>query len=432
MNTPSTLGDSQTSWLQFAAIADADSHLPTNDEAALIRKSIFDRDDGQPIALFLLQASHVDAYAIRLALENDAKQRVCLVENIAGAQVVLIDCDRPGADGAMRQVAMHGKDAIGYASSPKEQHNRFPNIIILGKPIKIDELMQALTLVSAVAAKASPRPVEQATTIPKSIAPTAPVAARQPVRPFMDSPSRFGESLSGENIDICGSNGDIASTRSGEPPAKLFFHPEHYLLGPLLRAVRESKTTGLPRAVVGLPRVIRVASTPDAVCRTDFSHNRLRPASMTQLPRGAVLVVPDPGPCNDEGKETLYATRDLLWNVAIWAARGRLPKGSDPYQPVFLRAIPDFTRCFATPYAETIATLWARKFASPVEIATELGIPQRYVFAFFTAARFAGLLDKRADAAALDSCQNARSSAAPANRCSSAFSRIVRKLINAL
>ncbi|HPT48904.1 MAG TPA: hypothetical protein PLS67_11830 [Accumulibacter sp.] len=430
MNTPSTLGDSQTSWLQFAAIADVDAHLPTNEEAASIRKSIFDRDDGQSIALFLLQASHVDAYAIRLALENDAKHRVCLVENIAAAQVVLIDCDRPGADGAMRQVAMHGKDAIGYASNPKEQHKRFPNIIVLGKPIKIDELIQALTLVSAVAIKAPSRPVEQVTTIPK---PTAPAAAhRQAARPFVDAPSRFGESLSGENIDICGSNGDIAGTRSGEPPAKLFFHPEHYLLGPLLRAVRESKTTGLPRAVVGLPRMIRVASTPEAVCRTDFSHNRLRPASMTQLPRGAVLVVPDPGPCNDEGKETLYATRDLLWNVAIWAARGRLPKGSDPYQPVFLRAIPDFTRCFAPPYAETIATLWARKFASPVEIATELGIPQRYVFAFFTAARFAGLLDKRADAAALDSCQNARSSAAPANRCSLAFSRIVRKLINAL
>ena len=93
------------------------------------------------------------------------------------------------------------------------------------------------------------------------------------------------------------------------------------------------------------------------------------------------------------GNEMVHSSEDLLWNVAAWAARGRLPAGTDPYRPVRLRAWPNFTKVFMSPHAMRIAAAWTRTWASPVEIASRLGIAQRYVFSVYSSARFAGLID---------------------------------------
>ena len=87
----------------------------------------------------------------------------------------------------------------------------------------------------------------------------------------------------------------------------------------------------------------------------------------------------------------------FLWQVSLWTARGRLPKGTDLNQDVILLHWPNFTRLVVTPYALKISALWMSQPHSLLETAQILEIPQRYVFAFYSAANAIKLtvLDRR-------------------------------------
>ena len=75
------------------------------------------------------------------------------------------------------------------------------------------------------------------------------------------------------------------------------------------------------------------------------------------------------------------------------AARGRIPLGTDPSTKVKLKHWPNLTRLQTFPNAMRIASLWSRQPVSLLESATVLGIPQRYVFAFFSAVQVLGLVE---------------------------------------
>ena len=185
---------------------------------------------------------------------------------------------------------------------------------------------------------------------------------------------------------------DLPAAPIGPLPERLFFNPNEYLIGHLQRAIEHAASNGRPHLIAGLPRLIGVRPLPVPACITDFRDNQLRPLSMAQLPPTTARLISASSLTNN-GSETVSASEDFLWNVAAWAARGRLPEGTDPYKPVRLRAWPNFTKVFMSPHALRISALWVRTWASPVEIAARLGIPQRYVFSVFSSARFAGLLD---------------------------------------
>ncbi len=401
------------------------------------RPSLFDRHDKQPIALFLLEVSHLDARLLELSLNGRAASVIRLVADMASAEVVLVDCDLPQATGAVRlAMSTPGTAIVGYAANPRESHRLFPDLLVLGKPLKIEELSQALTLVSALNAKEKTRPAETRKPPIVTSQKPSPVPQAQPF-PRRESPvsnepqSAFGDSVWGDDNDLCGKFPDLPRNRPAKLPEKLFFNPDNYLVGALQKAVQESRSSGEALAILGFPRVIRVHSTPERICLSSFTGTRLRPASMTQLPSGTAQIVADPGPQQEISREVRYTHEDLLWNVAVWGARGRLPRGCDPYRPVRLRVWPDFTNCFSPPHALRIAALWVEKNATPIDIAAELRIPQRYVFTFFTAAYFAGLLDRRNDPllADLRSNQHGRNQPSPN---SSMLERMLRKLLDAL
>lgn len=86
----------------------------------------------------------------------------------------------------------------------------------------------------------------------------------------------------------------------------------------------------------------------------------------------------------------------FLWKIALWTARGRLPKGSDLHKDIILLQWPNFTRLVLTPHALEISALWTTQSYSLLETAKVLEIPQRYVFSFFSAvyATKLGYIDK--------------------------------------
>lgn len=383
---------------------------------------------GQPVALHLLEVGSMDQRLIGLSVERHMKHVLCLVTEPGQARAVLIDCDRQGAQDALRQARLlRGVGIVGYAFDPRERNNAFPGIEILNKPLALDRLPEALERAIAAAGAAPP-------TLPAEVTPTAaPVA--QPT---------LGEGVQADDTDLCGALEDLPGEPGAPIPDKVFFDPDDYLLGTLAQAVKTTSELGRPQAITGLPRLIRIEPKPEPTCISGYRDNQLRPLSMAQLPRSTARIVAAPSFRDHIAGETPCPAEELLWNVAAWGARGRLPRGHDPYRPARLRAWPNFPGLFVSPHALRIAALWVRSPASPVEIASRLAIPQRYVFSFYSAAFFSGLLDLHTPLVVPAPVESAprtevASAASPASRSPapptqkpSLLSRILRKLLNAV
>jgi len=82
----------------------------------------------------------------------------------------------------------------------------------------------------------------------------------------------------------------------------------------------------------------------------------------------------------------VHPLENFLWKIALWTARGRVPKGTSLNNNVRLTQWPNFTRLVLTPHALEIAALWMNQPHSLLQTAKVLEIPQRYVFSFFSAA----------------------------------------------
>ncbi len=100
-------------------------------------------------------------------------------------------------------------------------------------------------------------------------------------------------------------------------------------------------------------------------------------------------------------KETVQKINDLekiqdmyafLWKMALWTSKGRYPKAIDVDSPVYLRQWPDFPRYVVTPHALRIAGLLVgRGPETMINVASLLNIELRYVYIFISAAHAIGL-----------------------------------------
>jgi len=86
-----------------------------------------------------------------------------------------------------------------------------------------------------------------------------------------------------------------------------------------------------------------------------------------------------------------WSMEAFMWVVTLWCSRGRVPEGVDLTQPVYLMRWPNLTRLEQLPHALRIAALIYDQPRTLVEAARQLGIEQRYVFAFFSACKAIGL-----------------------------------------
>lgn len=430
---------------------------------------------GQPVtALFLLHVGSMDARLIGLSVERHWKHSVRLASDLESAGVTLVDCDRPGVDAAFEQLSAHPRiGVVCYAFHPKDHALRFPNRVILGKPLNLEALPGILAKAAHDSARAiavpplrrmapltqpapptiqpdpeAPQPVgpivTPAATIPPAVTPSA-LQTEQPLQsastgaqpvstPPADPPDSLGHGVqTDDERDLCGALEDLPSHPIHPLPDKIFFNPDNYLIGHLQRAFDQASTTGRPHLIAGLPRLIGVRLQPASICVTDFRDNQLRPLSMAQLPQTTARIVSASTLSHISSHGTTWTTEDFFWNVAAWAARGRLPEGTDPYQPVRLRAWPNFTRVFMSPHALRIVALWVRTWASPIDIAARLGIPQRYVFSVYASARFAGLIDTRTPQVTKAAAPVTKPAPQPQQQQRpSILSRILRKLLNAV
>ncbi|MDX2503798.1 MAG: hypothetical protein QNL62_04895 [Gammaproteobacteria bacterium] len=81
----------------------------------------------------------------------------------------------------------------------------------------------------------------------------------------------------------------------------------------------------------------------------------------------------------------------FMWLITLWSSRGRVPQGTDLTQPVYLMQWPNLTRLASIPHAVRIAALLYAQPRTLIDTAKQLGIEQRYVFAFYSACKAIGL-----------------------------------------
>ncbi|MEE9327570.1 MAG: hypothetical protein V3U71_09775 [Cocleimonas sp.] len=81
-----------------------------------------------------------------------------------------------------------------------------------------------------------------------------------------------------------------------------------------------------------------------------------------------------------------HSIESFIWTTSLLTSRGRLLTKTDINRTVSLKTWPDLTRLEQMPYTMQIAAVLSKIPASLEEIAAQLQIPQRYVFAFYNGA----------------------------------------------
>jgi hypothetical protein len=96
---------------------------------------------------------------------------------------------------------------------------------------------------------------------------------------------------------------------------------------------------------------------------------------------------------NGDDVEKIQEMGAFLWKLALWTSKGRYPATIDIDNPIYLQHWPDFTRYIVTPHALRISSLLVVKGPDTlINIAQLLNIELRYVYVFISAAHALGLV----------------------------------------
>ena len=213
---------------------------------------------------------------------------------------------------------------------------------------------------------------------------------------------------------------------------RIYYTPAHFLQGLVARAIAHAREIGRPVRIDGLHGPALVLDPHEGRAWTAQSPNALR--ALAQLPtRGTLALAGVDAEAGLPAEATMRSLESLEWDLALWASRGRLPRGTSLEHPVRLRGWPNLTRLSIPPEALRIAGLWSRSSPSLRETLDSLDIPQRYVFAFYSACAALGHVEQIIEPATsptgsshADPAPAPRPSAAPSGR--SLFGRLVNRL----
>ena len=179
------------------------------------------------------------------------------------------------------------------------------------------------------------------------------------------------------------------------------FDANQYLLGALIQASQQAKETGQvlqvfvnrQHYILLMPQPYYAFSSLD-IHGVEFANLCTHPmvANQVHIHTPSATEQVQLGVYTQQHPSHLYDLDACLWTVALLTSGGRLSPLYEPHQTYRLRHWPNLTRMESIPHVMSIAALWTQQVATPFDIAKQLGIPQRYVFAFHSATRYLQLL----------------------------------------
>ncbi len=336
----------------------------------------------------------------RLFFQGPCSGRCALVDEEAAAEFLLVDVDSPDGVGHWRRLGQSQGGRPVVAVSLREPTPA--PAWFLSKPVGKEAFLALLAQLEPEVRKAPERPVP------------APAPAPKPAEPPARKSKSFGQSslaarttAAARTLEAASFSHFINSVPEADPRdaaqrARSTYDPERHLQGHLQRAYAQAASSGRPQRLRGPWRDIFIFPESREVL-ADLPEARLR--SMTVVPISGAsqaqlipLTPAEAASVREASPKAPESQEAFLWKVALWSSRGRLPAGTTWELPVRLRRWPNLTRLVLTPHAFQLAALWVRRPLSPLEAAGALKVPQPAVFAFYSAAQAAGLMDQHAAA----------------------------------
>lgn len=214
-----------------------------------------------------------------------------------------------------------------------------------------------------------------------------PISQQRAPRPAITAP------LDPTFRDIVGAEKDI-DCDNAEQLRNRYFDPEGTIVDWVRRANARSETIRRPVNIAIHDREIITVSAAERNSIVMISEEILK-ANCTRRFVASQLTLRDLSVEEAMVANAVSGTQGsieaLMWRLALWTFQGRLPAGTPIHERVYLRRWPNLTRLLPVPDAMRISALLVDQPLALPRIAEALSIPQRHVFAFYSAAWTAGL-----------------------------------------
>ena len=197
-------------------------------------------------------------------------------------------------------------------------------------------------------------------------------------------------------VELCGDRDD---TSTSEIPR---FTQENYFISKLIGGARLAKQSQQTVEVKSTPHSVFILPNEHLIF-TEFSVNddEFIKFSRTEVTSGEmslhILSSIEAGKLElkmSESPEHIHNLESFIWTNSLLTSQGRLPTTLDLDKKTALKYWPSFARIEAFPYSMRIAALWHHSPDTLLEMSTKLGIPQRYVFAFYNGADALDLIER--------------------------------------
>ncbi len=320
--------------------------------------------------------------ALRMLFSTRCNKRYVLTEE-ASSEICILDLDGFGGEQKYKEFRERHPEWPLILVSLNSQEIPDKYTLFVQKPIQVEQLISTIethchTLLGeqpAMQSAAGHTHAEAAKPIPHLVQDQEKIVTTRKVASLMSA---------AQEKAFVGTSPDI-DPEDPEHIHKIFYNPEHYVQGITQQALNQAVRRNRNISIDGPwpPMTLDIHNNKMWVLATD---RQLRP--FCTLPDTTLEVQLRPVAANwsapADAKE--HSLQAFIWQLALWASRGRLPQGTNIKQPIYIRRWPNFTRLVVTPHAMAIASLWAEQPRSLLDTANALNIPQRYVFAFYSAA----------------------------------------------
>jgi hypothetical protein len=319
--------------------------------------------------------------ALRMLFSTRCDKRYVLTEE-ASSEICILDLDSFGGEQKLKEFRERHPEWLLILVSVKSREIADKHTLFVQKPIQVERLISTIEIHRRTL---SGENIEiRAAAEHFHAEAVKPVAHPSRERPFTTRRIASLMSASQEKAFV-GTSPDI-DPDNPQHLHKIFYNPEHYLQGLVQQALNQAVRYNQNLSIEGPwpSMTLDIRNNKMWVAATE---RQLRP--FCTLPDTTLEVQLRPVAANwsapVNAKE--YSLQSFIWQLALWASRGRLPAGTNIKQPIYIRRWPNFTRLVVTPHAMAIAALWAQQPRSLLDTASALNIPQRYVFAFYSAAQ---------------------------------------------
>ncbi len=180
-----------------------------------------------------------------------------------------------------------------------------------------------------------------------------------------------------------GSNKDINPNNPKELE-KVYLTPKKYIFHHLAKAVKLGRSKKADTHLKTLFGSFLFEYKTNLIYH-DFSSTKLRFIKYSPLFLEASISLLKINTPTKNIKPNTVDAESLIWEAAIIASKGRIPRDTSLTQVVEMRTWPNYTKLLVFRYVVQITATWATHHLSLIDTSTQLNIPQRYIFTLFNA-----------------------------------------------